>query len=284
MATFFNQATLTYNDIVTSSNIVTGELVEVLSITKTAVPSEYRVGDTVTYLVNLINAGGSAYSALTVTDDLGAYPFGEGQVVPLSYLDGSVRYFINGVLQATPTVEAGPPLVVTGLNVPAGGNALLVYSVTVNAFAPSQIGGSIVNTVTASGGGLTTALSASETITAAEGALLDITKAISPLIVVGSGPLTYTFVIRNLGNEAATAADNVSVSDTFDPILDIQSVTLNGELLAEGVDYTYDEATGLFTTIPGRITVPAATYVQDPDTGEFAVTPGVVTLTVTGTV
>lgn len=284
MATFFNQATLSYNDTVTSSNIVTGELVEVLSVTKTAVPSEYRVGDTVTYLVNLVNAGGVSYSDLTVTDDLGAYPFGEGQVVPLAYREQTVRYFVNGVLQSPPTIEAGPPLSVTGLDVPAGGNALLVYTVTVNAFAPSEAEGSIVNTVTVSGGGLTTALSASETITAAEGALLDITKAISPSVVVGSGPLTYTFVIRNVGNEAATAEDNVSVSDTFDPILDIQRVTLDGEVLSEGEDYTYDESTGVFTTVPGRITVPAATYVQDPETGEFAVTPGVVTLTVTGTV
>ena len=37
MATFTNQAILTYNNTTTSSNIVEGELVEVLSATKTAV-------------------------------------------------------------------------------------------------------------------------------------------------------------------------------------------------------------------------------------------------------
>ena len=48
MATFFNQATLTYNNNVTSSNIVSGELLEVLTATKTAVPDSYRPGDAVT--------------------------------------------------------------------------------------------------------------------------------------------------------------------------------------------------------------------------------------------
>ena len=47
---------------------------------------------------------------------------------------------------------------------------------------------------------------------------------------------------------------------------------------------TYDEATGVFTTVPSRITVPAATVTQDPVTGAFTTVPGNVTLTVTGTV
>mgnify|MGYP003317372293 CR=1 FL=1 len=36
MATFYNQATLTVGGTVTNSNIASGELVEVLSVTKTA--------------------------------------------------------------------------------------------------------------------------------------------------------------------------------------------------------------------------------------------------------
>jgi len=48
MATFFNQATLSYNDTIIDSNIVTGELVEVLSATKTALPSTYESGDSIT--------------------------------------------------------------------------------------------------------------------------------------------------------------------------------------------------------------------------------------------
>jgi len=53
---------------------------------------------------------------------------------------------------------------------------------------------------------------------------------------------------------------------------------------AEGVNYTYDAATGEFATVAGQITVPAATYAQDPATGLWTIQPGVAVLTVTGTV
>ena len=97
-------------------------------------------------------------------------------------------------------------------------------------------------------------------------------------------PLTYTFVIRNFGNTATVVTDDVTVTDTFDPILNPITVTLDGTTLVEGTDYTYDATTGAFATIPGRITIPAATYTRDPDTGEWIINPGQVTLTVVGTV
>ena len=56
------------------------------------------------------------------------------------------------------------------------------------------------------------------------------------------------------------------------------------ECKAEGTQFTYDEATGLFTTVAGEITVPAATYTTNPETGAVVVAPGVSTLTVTGTI
>jgi len=61
-------------------------------------------------------------------------------------------------------------------------------------------------------------------------------------------------------------------------------VTFDGAVWTEGVQYNYDEATGLFTTVPGQILVPAATYTQDPVTGAYSVTPGTATLVVTGTI
>ena len=57
MATFTNQATLSYNGYTTNSNVVTGEILEVLSATKTAVPEEYRAGDALTYVVSIVNSG-----------------------------------------------------------------------------------------------------------------------------------------------------------------------------------------------------------------------------------
>ena len=284
MAIFFNQATLTYNGGAANSNIVSGEIIEVITATKTATPSLYRSGDVITYVITLSNSGPSAVTGITVSDDLGAYTFGTLELVPLDYIDGTVRYFSGGVLQPTPTVTAGPPLTISGISVPAGGNAVVVYQTRVNDFAPLGAGGSIVNTATVSGGGIVDPITASATITSAEGADLSITKSVSPSTVTENGQLTYTFVIENNGNTEASATDNLAVSDTFNPILSGLVVTLNGEALVEGTDYTYNETTGEFATVPSRITVPAATFVQDPVTGAITVTPGSAVLTVTGTV
>lgn len=284
MATFFNRATLTYNNNVINSNIVTGEILEVVTATKTALTDQYSPGETVSYAVNISNTGTLPFTDLTVTDDLGAYTFGDTTLVPLTYIDGSARLFINGVLQPAPAVTAGPPLTVSGLTIPANSNATLIYSVTVNEFAPADAGGIITNTATVTGGGLSNDIVAQATVTAAQGPQLTISKSLCPTTVVDNGEITYTFVVQNTGNEPAIATDNLAITDTFDPILDITSVTFNGATWAEGTNYTYDATTGAFATLPGQITVPAATYTQDPTTGAFVITPGTATLTVTGTV
>ena len=50
------------------------------------------------------------------------------------------------------------------------------------------------------------------------------------------------------------------------------------------INYTYNETTGEFATLPGIVTVAAATYPQDPVSGLITVNPGVSVLTVSGTV
>ena len=284
MAIFSNQATLSYNGNTTNSNIAYGEILDVLVATKTAVQGSYTPGELVTYVVTLRNTGNTALTDLTVTDDLGAYLFGDATVYPLTYEAGSATVFVNGVPQTAPTVTAGPPLVVSGLSVPAGGDLVLVYQARANAFADPAAGGTIVNTVTVTGNGLNNPVTATETVTGSTAADLSITKSISPTQVVDNDRVTYTFVIRNSGNEAVVATDDAVITDTFDPILTDLVVSYNGETWTEGVQYTYDAATGLFTTLPGAITVPAATYTQDPATGEYTVTPGIATLVVTGTI
>ena len=282
MATFTNQATLSYRGGVVSSNVVTGQIIEVLSATKNALVDTYGVGDTVTYVISIQNAGNTAVTGVSVTDDLGAYTFGTGTRVPLTYVDGSLAYYINGTLQPTPTVVRAPALTVSDLTVPANGNAILIYEATVNEFAPLAVDGSITNTATVVGGG--ESFETSETITVENAPNLAIDKALSPSTVTENGQITYTFTIRNFGNTDAVATDDLVVRDNFDPILNNITVIYNGTALAEGTGYTYNEATGEFATVPSVITVPAATYTQDPVTGEVLVSPGVSVLTVTGTI
>ncbi|MBE5785822.1 MAG: hypothetical protein E7330_08535 [Clostridiales bacterium] len=283
MATFTNFATLSYSGGTTNSNTVTGELIETLSAAKTAVSDTYSARGDIAYVISIRNSGTTPFTGLTVTDDLGGYPFGGETVYPLAYAAGSLRYFINGVLQAAPDVTAGPPLVISDIDVPAMGNVLLVYEANVTPFAPPSADGSITNTATVSGGGLSTPITASETVSAAAEASLAVTKSLSPAVVAENGQLTYTFIIENSGSAPVVATDDAVLTDIFDPILDLISVTFNGVPWEEGVNYTYDETTGIFTTLPGEITVPAATFTRNAD-GTFTVTPGTAVLVVTGTV
>ncbi len=284
MATFYNQATLSYNGISTVSNITTGEIVDLLSVTKAALSDVYTASGCVVYAVSIVNAGTTALSGLTLTDNLGAYTVTGGSAVPLTYRDGAIRYYVNGVLQTAPTVAETSPLTLTGIRVPAGGNALVLYETLVNQFAPLDADGQIDNTVTVTGQGISTSVSATATVSADAEPLLSISKSLSPAVVSESGQITYTFLIENRGNSAADAADAVSVTDVFTPVLNAVSVAFNGTAWTLGTQYTYDTATGVFSTVAGQITVPAATFDQDAQTGEWTVSPGTAVLTVTGTV
>lgn len=283
MAQFTNQATLSYNNAVINSNIAVGEILEVLSAIKTAVRGAYSQNDTITYIISIVNAGTTAFSGLTVTDNLGTYPFGTETLTPLTYVDGTVRYYVNGILQPAPAVTDGPPLVFTGISVPANGNVMLIYETEVNSFAPVALGSVITNEAVIAGGGITP-ITVTETVEVLSAPLLTITKSVSPIPVTENGRLTYTFLIQNTGNVPVNAIGGAVITDIFDPILSDLTVSFNGVTWTEGPDYVYDPATGTFTTVSGRITVPAATYTQDPVTGAWVVNPGVSTLVISGTV
>ena len=72
MATFSNRATLSYSGGTVNSNIASGEIIEVLSASKTAVVDVYSQGSEITYAINIVNSGTSAFTGLTLTDNLGA--------------------------------------------------------------------------------------------------------------------------------------------------------------------------------------------------------------------
>ena len=274
MATFQNQATLTYGGNVTTSNVVTGELQQAVSVAKYAVSDTYTQGEVLTYVISLVNSGTTPLTELTVTDNLGAYVLNGNDLVPLDYVADSLAYYVGGVLQSTPVIAATDPLVVTGITVPAGGNAFLGYQARVNEFASPAQGGSVTNTVTVTGTALPAPITASETVTSDSEAFLTIGKSLNPTTVSEGDRLTYTFVIQNFGNTAVVTTDDAVVTDNFDPILSDLAVTFNGAVWAEGVQYTYDDTTGAFATIPANITGPAATYTQNPATGAWSVVPG----------
>ena len=282
MATFTNSATLRYGGVTVTSNTVTGTLPDSLDLTKTPVAEDYTANDAVTYVLSLVNSGDTALTDLIVTDDLGGYAFGEETLYPLAYVPGTLHMFTNGVPQAAPAVAPGPPMAVSGVTVPAGGEVLLVYETRVTAYAPLTQGQGVTNTATVTG--LPAPVSASATVLPEVTAELEITKALSQDMAKAAENVSYTFTIENTGNAPASAAEAVVLEDTFQPVLTGLSVLCNGTAWTQGTEYAYNETSGLFSTQPGAVTVPAAAYTQDPDTGVWTVTPGVTVVTVTGTI
>ena len=283
MATFYNTATLSYGSNIMNSNTTEAELLSGLVLTKNAISSTYEQGSKVVYAITLSNMGSTAYSALTITDNLGAYtiPGGTENVVPLTYVDDSILYYLNGVLQTAPTVTSIGELEISGINLPAGSTATFIYETEANEYAPIAAGSTITNTVSVNGGAGIGVLTASATVSVNEEPELTIAKAVCPAVLIDNAEVTYTIIVQNLGNTPINATDGVIVSDVFNPILTDISVTIDG---VETTGYTYDETTGNFSTTDGTITVPGATYTQDPTTGIVTTTPGVTTITITGTV
>ena len=103
MAQFTNQARLSYSNGVVNSNVVTGEILEVVSATKTAIMDDYTRNDDITYVISGVNSGATAVTGVSVTDNLGSYAFGEQTLTPTDYVDGSVKLYVNG----TPAADCG---------------------------------------------------------------------------------------------------------------------------------------------------------------------------------
>ena len=283
MAVFYNQATISYGGTVRQSNITEGQLLEAVSVTKTPVIGTYAQGDTLVYVVNIVNESGAPLTGLTLTDDLGAYESGTQSYTPLTYAEGSLHVYADGTEQPAPAVTTDPGLTADGIDLTANGAVTVVYAAKANEFAPLGTDAQIVNTVSVSGGGIAEAVTATATVTAQDGPDLNVLKSVCPSAVAENGRVSYTFLISNTGTETQEA-DNVILSDVFDPLLSDLVVTLDGAVLTAGTDYTYDSATGEFATTAGTVTVPGAKFVQDPTTGVWTADPGTATLTVTGTI
>lgn len=288
MPTFTNQAQLSYNGVITNSNVARGEIVEVLAATKTALFGNYSAGEVVTYVINIVNSGTTPFTDLSIADDLGAYDYkstaeDELTMYPLTYVTDSVQYYQNGVRQTAPTVSAAAGGIFSGISVPAGGNTTIIYQAKVNEFAPLNTGSTITNTATMTGPELSNPIEVQNNIQVRNEPYLTIFKSVSPRQVPENGQVTYTFEIQNLGNTATTAADNVQILDTFLPIISNITVYYNGAVLPSS-DYTYGTLTGDFATNAGVINVPAATFTQNTATGAWTTVPGEATLVITGTI
>lgn len=278
-----NRATLSYtygNGTVVSqvqSNVASVTLNGAITGTKTSLGDTYRSGEDITYVITLQNTSAAAKTNVQISDNLGTYLVGTTAVTPLDYA-GPTEYFVNGTPngELTPTVTDSN-VVFTIPTIPAGGNVVLVYRVSVNNFAPLESGSTITNTASYFGDEPCNDFTVDNTITVEDYADVRITKAMSPDPIVCGSPITYTFTLYNYGNAEAT---NVTLTDVFSPAPASITVTLDGTVVSPD-GYTYENGVLTIPSGAAQLTLPPATTTVAED-GSITIEPSISTITVTG--
>lgn len=274
MNTFTNQATLNLNGTVITSNKVRGFVLDKVTVSKAVVKNTYqKVGDSIVYTIGINNKTNTDITNVIFKDNLGEYVYTTDiKVVPLTYSDGTLKFFENGILQPKrePTIADDGTIVLDDITVPANGNVVISYETIVNSYAQLNAGGYIKNKAEFTGTNDVEA-EAEAIIYAEVSPDLRIQKELYPTILDDSEEqVTYRFVIENYGNMEVTPFSGLILSDTFNPALKIEQVTIGDRTATEDVDYTYED--GEFNTIAGKIVVGKASYQRDA-TGKVTVTP-----------
>lgn len=287
MATIENFATIRYTSggvtETTVSNLAQVSVTSSVTLTKLSLNKAYGSDSLLTYVLTVQNTSGSPLTGVKLTDNLGTFAYGSTELTPLSY-SGDAILLINGQdATALLTVDstASSAVIFTLPSLPAGSTANVVYTAQINEFAPLETNGSVANTATLSADSDCADGTATVTLPTEEGASISVFKQMSPNPVVCGSTLTYSIRVYNYGN---AAAEDVQLTDTFDPIPDGIAVTRNGVALSDA-EYTYTD--GVLTITAGSATgdtVPAATFTRDPVTGAVSVSPGTVEYVITGTI
>ena len=287
MATIENFATVSYTSggitETKVSNLAEIGLESAINFTKTTLGDSYAEDEAITYILSMTNTSASAINNVSVTDNLGTFVFGTLELTPLSYAPPALLLINGQDVSGQLSVDSTSPatLLFSFASLPAGATANIVYRASVNEYAPLELGASIENTATLTSDSDCADGTASATVNAIAAANVSVFKQMSPNPVVCGDTVTYTIRIYNYGN---IDAENVILSDTFNPAPDNITVSRNGVLLLES-DYTY--ANGTLTvpsTATNPVTVPAATFIRDANTGIVTVTPGTVEYIITGTI
>ena len=287
MATIENFATVSYTSGGISetkvSNLAEIGLESAISFTKSTLGETYGEDDVITYILSMTNTSASTITNVSITDDLGTFIFGTLELSPLTYAPPALLLIDGQDVSAQLTVDTSTAgsLVFSFPALPAGATANIVYRAAVNEYAPLDVDASVTNTATLTSDSDCADGTATATITAVSAANVSVFKQMSPNPVICGDTVTYTIRIYNYGN---IAAENVVLTDTFNPAPENITVSRDGVLLI-GTDYTYVNGTlTVPSTAQSPVTVPAATFIRDVTTGIVNVTPGMIEYTITGTI
>ncbi len=287
MPTIENFATVNYTSggvaATRTSNLAEIELTSSLNFTKTTLGTTYTANTPITNILSVTNTSASPVTNIVITDDLGTFTFGAGELTPLTYVEPA-RLLINGqdaTAQLGVNTDNTDSIEFTIPSLAPGATANIVYNTLPNQYAPLGATDSISTTAALTSDSDCADGSADAVVTPATAADIDVVKTMSPNPVVCGDTVTYTIRIYNYGN---TPAEDVRLTDTFTPAPENITVSRNGiALLNTEFSYVDGTLTAPIATATGD-TVPAATSTRDATSGVVTLVPGLVEYVITGTI
>ena len=140
MKTITNQASVSFSyegstqTRTNNSNIVTHSVRDEYGILvdKTSSSESFRVGQTITYFVEVTNTGCGCLGTFEIVDNLG----GEGYT---SYIEGSARLFVNGVMTEITPTETSPLRFEVSERVAQDDRLYVLYNVVVNTSVGEEV-------------------------------------------------------------------------------------------------------------------------------------------------
>lgn len=280
MATTINNiASATYNfgrseSASAISNTATTNLIEEFSVSGTKITnnSTFRNGENITYQISVSNDGTSSLYNVTVTDNLG------GDTNPLTYVDGSGTFNINGITSFIIPTSVRPLTFVLPSPLSSGETATIVFVARVSSGLASDVT-SIENTATITaregsetGDEISVTPSPTTTIERGDFAEVSLVKDVSSSQVTSGETFSYKITLTNSGNLDATG---VVITDTLPDNFTIETITseTNGVTTTfSASDYSVDSSSNTLTLPSGSslsITVPAS---SDGTSGQTVVT------------
>jgi uncharacterized repeat protein (TIGR01451 family)/fimbrial isopeptide formation D2 family protein len=143
-----------------------------------------RPGERLTYTIVITNSGDATATGVGVSDTLPAFT---------TFVAGSVTVDPAGGTTGT------PPILASGLVVPAGGAVTVTYAVTVA--IPLTDGVEIINTVAVSSTEVPTQVTSTVTDVVASSHVLSLTKSASPQVIAPGDRVTFTLQYTVTGDE-----------------------------------------------------------------------------------
>ncbi len=285
--TIQNQANISYfsNGVASfaDSNIAIAELESPIRVGKHALDAAYRHEKEITYMLSMTNDSANDLSNVQIRDDLCSYEYQPDPasppvtLTPMDYIGPSYLY-LDGVYAATLAPTVSPNAIEYLLpTLAADTTAMIMFKAKVNEYAVLEEGSTMTNTMEVTAVGMAEVLRDSHTMPVENYAHVRIVKSMHP---DDEGHMHYEFTLYNHGN---LPANQVVLSDAFNPAIAIEEVYLDGIAVAS-TEYSYTG--GLFvlprTGAAWTMEVPPATYVRDA-LGRIERTAGTLQLRIVGT-